>query len=154
MAGFKTQSPNLNAFPDAQQQSAIRSLHDRVTLLEKKTGTQGLDLRNQGVIGQTPPQPTLSVVGNPGMVVVKITNPHFATVTARSPKDRNQVGVVAHHLIEYSPFPDFSSGTQSFPVSPQTYYEVTMKGTNYWRVRSTYDGKYYSQPTHSGQVSS
>lgn len=132
-------------------QKALESLHARIRVLERGSGTQGLDSDKQQKLAVVPPRAGLAVMPSPvaGQIAVAITNPEFGAV-----KGKNPLRAAIYHRIQYSEDPSFRTGVTKLPYSPQTHWPLTVAPgrTLHFHLQSSHDGRNWSLPVLSGPV--
>lgn len=132
-------------------ENALRTLHARLEVLERGSGTQGLDPDRQQKLSVRPPRAGLTVMTSQGggQVAVSINNPEFG-----QEKGKNPLRTALIHRVEYSTDPAFRTGVTRLPQGPQTYFPVkTAPGTTlHFRLTSSFDGRTFNAPVLSGPV--
>lgn len=132
-------------------EQALRTLHQRLEVLERGTGTQGLDSDKQQKLAPTPPRAGLGVVSSSDgtQMAVAIANPEF-----QQRKGGNPLRTPIYHRVEYSEDPTFRTGVTRLPHSTQTYFPLPVKpgAKLHFRLQSSYDGRNFNAPVLSGPV--
>jgi len=146
---YRTPEPTLEAFADPAQQSYVRRVSERLDNLEQVTQAQSVG--SAGRQAPAPPKAGFGVTTNAGVkghAYVRITNPEFLG------GKQNQAGSAIRHHLQASTNPQFNGTVTDFPVSHQTYYDISElgSGTFYFRMSSSYDGKTFNTAQNSGKV--
>lgn len=146
---YRTPQPPIQSFPDKAQQAVVRRISERLDNLETVTQSQAAD--STGRIAPAPPQALLNASVNPsvkGHVYLRVLNPEFLGTK------QNQAGSAIRHHLQACTTPGFKSGVVDFPVTHQTYFDISElgSGTFYFQHRSTYDGKTFNSFVLSPKV--
>lgn len=138
---YKTPQPPVEAFSDLAQQNLVRRVYERLDNLE--TVTQSQSFGASGRLAPAPAKAGFSVTTNSavkGHAYVRVINPEFLT------GKQNQARVAIRHHLRASQTPGFTQGIVDFPVSHQTYYDISELGSGTWylQLRSTTDGQTFN----------
>lgn len=150
---FRRPQTSIEVFEHPDQRELIRQFQDRINDLEKATGTGAFS--GKGRTSALPPRAQLSVSTNvvkaPGHFFVEIQNPEYAGV---NPQNRLLTPII--HQLQSSSTPDFSTDVKVYPPGVQTHYTITEFGSSkrYFQVRSSIDGKNFTQPVPIGPFQS
>lgn len=150
---YRKPQTSLDVFTNPDQLNVIREIRERLDDLEAATATGTVN--SGGKKAPLPPRPSLSVTSNtgtaPGHFFVQITNPEYSGTN-----QQNKAFTPIIHQLESSTDAGFSTGVTTWPPGVQTTYTITQFGSSkrYFRVRSSYDGKNFTQPIPVGPVQS
>lgn len=132
-------------------QKALETLHQRIRVLERGSGTAGLDSDKQQKLSAVPPRAGLAVMPTPvaGQVSLAVQNPEFG-----NEKGKNPLRTALYHRLDYSTDPTFTKNVVRLPYGPQTHWPLTVAPgqTLHFRLRSSYDGRSWNLPVLSGPV--
>lgn len=145
-ATYRVPETSLDAFTDTNQYAVLREMRNRLSNLEKVTGSGASS--NNSRTAPTPPKAQLQVSTTPGVFHVRITNPE--DLPTNPPQNTSKSSLF--HVLEASPAADFSTGVTTFPPSTQNYYSISELGasTQYIRLKSSYDKQNYNLPVATG----
>lgn len=157
---YKPKSPNFQLLSTAtipgarngELDSFARDTHERLRLLENKTGALAVNLGKQAPLSPAPPKGQLSVTAasNTGLFKVGITLPEFVSPAVAGNPSRTPL----YHHVQYSPVQDFSVRRVDLPKGHQVYWPVveTSGSRFFFRYRSSVDGINWNDWTMSKAV--
>lgn len=155
---IKTSTPNFDGASrdssgrlNIHQEHAFRSLHDRLSQLEKTTALQAVSADKTTKLSKVPPRAQMAIrpVAGTGNFQVSITNPEFQASKG------NPLRTPIYHKLQYSPDASFRTGVVELPPSTQTHWPIaTAPNSKYhFRLVSSYDGQNWNHavltPAHT-----
>ena len=138
--------PNFQGASRGNKRELLQTLfyfQNQIADLQRKTQTSAQNSQNQNFVAGKPTQAGFQVGTSGSNIVVRITNPEF-----NKARPGNRPRTLIYHKLEASPYANFSRQVTSFPVSSQTYYNISELGTGslHLRLTSSYDGVNFNSP--------
>jgi hypothetical protein len=150
-SSYTRPSPSVQAAAHGNKNELLRALVGlgaRMTQLETRVGGGSIDLASNSPVSTPPPAAEFNVSSQPGVFIIQATNPQFKQNPGNLPHTPIQ------HKFRFSSTQNFST-SDTLPIGPQTYYEVSKYGTGVrkWiEASSSYDGKTFNSPQIFGPL--